>query len=79
MRAELTKLEFSRLDNGKACEGSKVARKFAFEHHDRNASCRRRASGTVEHINTKPRRRPGSPEPIEPTDISYRWAFAQAS
>ena len=45
VRSELVKLGFSRQGNRKADEGSK--------HPDRNASCRRRASGTVEHINTK--------------------------
>ena len=40
-----SKLGFSRQRNRKADEGG--------NHPDRNASCRRRASGTVEHINAK--------------------------
>ena len=42
---ELVKLGFSRQVNRKAGEGSK--------HPGRNASCRRRACGTVEYINAK--------------------------
>ena len=45
VKKELGKLGFSRQHNRKADEGSK--------HPDRNASCRRRACGTVEHINAK--------------------------